>query len=205
MIRLFKSRVYISPFAVALAAVISLSVDALFFFSAIPGALIHEFSHTAVMKMYGAEIISVSIYPFGVDIKSDTSGLSATQEIAVYLAGPLASLLTGLSALMVYGYAGGIYVLFFALSNLVFFVVNILPVKGLDGARALYVLLSSKYEYIQAQRIYEAVTAVFFGMLCIMAMFLVYFSGYNLSLVFICIYLFISEYTRQRLCHNRFV
>lgn len=199
MIRLFGSRVYISVFTVVLLAVAAISVDAVFLMIVLCGALLHEYAHITVMKMLGAEIIKISLYPFGADIKADMSSLSYRAEVAVYLAGPVISLLACLISLFMYRYAG-MYLAAFSASNFLFFFVNILPVKGLDGGRALEAVLCEKYGISYADRIYGVISTVFFGVLCFLALTMFFLSGYNLSLIFITAYLFVSEYVRQRLC-----
>ncbi len=200
MIRLFKSKIYISIFALILVLIIALSVDAAFFYTALLGALLHEFAHIAVMKMLGAKLIRVSIYPFGADINADTSALSYKSETAIFLAGPAVSLVLTVIAFIFYIRLGGIYILSFSISNFLFFFINILPVKGLDGGRALESILFEKYDLVTAEKMADTVSTVFFIFLCILALLLIFLSGYNLSLAFICAYLFISEYVKQRLC-----
>ena len=200
MIRLFKSRIYVSVFAFLLFAVMMFSVDAVFFVIALSGALCHEIAHVVAMKVFGAKIIKISIYPFGADIRADTSCLSYKEEIVVALAGPVMSLVLSVVAFIFLCCDTYIYVLAFAVSNLMFFTVNILPVRGLDGGRALFSALMMKMDVADAYRVYNYISTAAFGVLCFLALFLLWLSGYNLSLLFICCYLFISEYARQRVC-----
>ncbi len=198
MIRLFGSKIYVSIFTLMLLAIITLSADAPFFYIALFGALFHELAHIVSMKMFGANIIRISVYPFGADIKADTSRLTYKNEIFVFLSGPSVSLLSAVVAFILYKSLGTVYILAFSLSNFLFFAVNILPVKGLDGGRALYCLLHERYDITKAQRIFDILSSIAFGLLCAFAFFLLFVTGYNLSLVFVCTYLFLSEYIRQR-------
>ena len=202
MIRLFKGRVCISVFALMLVMIILFSVDAVFFIIAIAGAALHETAHLITMKMCGAKIIRISVYPFGADIKADTIGLSYKEEIAVALSGPLISLLASAAAFLFLYFGTYIYVLAFAVSNFLFFAINILPVRGLDGGRALFSALMMKLDITDAYRVYDYISTFTFGILCLLALFLLWLSGYNLSLLFICCYLFVSEYTRQKFCYG---
>ncbi|MBR3996274.1 MAG: hypothetical protein IKI97_13490 [Clostridia bacterium] len=202
MIRLFKGRVCVSVFALMLVLIILFSVDSVFFIVAILGALLHEVAHLIAMKLCGAKIIRISIYPFGADIKADTLGLTYKEEIAVALAGPLMSLFASAVAFLFLHFGTYIYVLAFAVSNFLFFAVNILPVRGLDGGRVLFSALMIKFDVADAYRIYDYISTFAFGLLCFLSLFLLWLSGYNLSLLFICCYLFISEYARQKLCYG---
>lgn len=199
MIRLFKSRIHISIFVLFIAPMLALSRDALFLCIALFGALFHEFAHISAMKIFGARIIRISVYPCGADIKADTSHLTYRSEISVFISGPLASLLLSLIAFVFYHFSGGAYILFFAVSNFMFFFVNILPVKGLDGGRALEAFFYAKYDLSFAQKVCDTLSTFAFAMLCILALLMLFLSGYNISLVFICAYLFLSGFVKQKM------
>lgn len=199
MIRLFGSRIYISVFAILLFVIIGFSYDAPFLYIALCSALFHELSHVFAMKLFGSEILAVSIYPFGADIRAKISQLTYRQEALVALLGPLASFVLFCIFLFLFIWLDNIYILSAAVSNFLFFAVNIFPVRGLDGARVLYALLMAKLDFPTGYKIFAYISTVAFGFLCAFALYLIYISRYNLSLVFICAYLFISEYTRQKL------
>ena len=228
MIAFFKGKLRISVFVPILVAVISLSSDAQFFYVAMLSALMHETAHFVAMKMCGARFLRISLYPFGAhlhcnkmrcqmcgarflrislypfgaDIGADTSRLSYKSEIVVFLSGPLMNFVLALLSLLFYFSFKGMLVLAFCISNIIFFFVNILPVRGLDGARVLFCLLCECFDSDRAGKIYDAVTTIFFGVLCALALLLLFLSEYNLSLVFICCYLFISEYIRIKVSEN---
>lgn len=198
MLRIFGSKVYISIFTLMLAAVITLSADAVFFYIALCGALMHEAAHLAAIKLCGAEIIKISVYPFGGDIKADTSKLSYRSEITVAAAGPLLNLLLFVLSVIFFAKYGGIYLLSFAVSNFMFFFVNIFPVHGLDGGRILLSFLLMRRDVSDAYVMYDRIAGTAFGVLCFFALLLLYLSGYNLSLFLVCAYLFFSGYIRQK-------
>lgn len=200
MIRLFKSRIYISVFTFALIPIILMSGDAPFFGIAIVGAIIHEFAHIIAMRIFGAKLIRISVYPFGADIKADTSVLTYKEETAVFLSGPFMSLVLTAVAFTLYGYVGGIYLLSFAVSNAAFFAVNILPVQGLDGGRALEAVLSEKCDIDFTQKACELVSTICFAILCVLSLVLLGVTGYNISLVFVCSYLFVAGYVKRKMC-----
>ena len=200
MICFFGGRLRISVFFLLLLAVISFSVDAVYFYIALLGAFLHEAAHIIAMKSLGARVERISVYPFGADIKADTGGLSCAAELVTAAAGPLVSLLLCALAFLFYYRTQGLYLLAFGLSNFLFFAVNIFPVRGLDGGRMLFSFLLMRLEISKAYTAFDCISTAAFGLLCAFALALLYFSGYNLSLVFICGYLFISEYARQRLC-----
>lgn len=198
MISLFKGKFKISPFVPMLLAIISFSPDVLLFYTALIAAAFHETAHIAAMKLFGARVLRIAIYPFGADICADTSRLSYKSEVTVFLSGPLASFLLSVFSLLFYASVGGVYVLAFCISNFLFFIINIFPVKGLDGGRTLHCVLCNSFELRRAEQIYDIVTTISFGVLCLLAVILLMLSGYNLSLAFICCYLFISEYVKEK-------
>lgn len=198
MIRVFGSKLYISVFALMIAAILVFSVDATFFYIAIAGALIHELAHVAAMKKLGAKILRIFVYPFGADIKADTSQLSYRAEMVVAAAGPAASFLLSLLSYIIYSRTDMVLFLAAALSNFVFFAVNILPVRGLDGGRILISVLMLHCSDEHAYKLYDMISTAAFGFLCLLSLVFLYLSGYNISLVFVCAYLFISGYTKQK-------
>ena len=200
MIRLFGGKILVSVFALAVFILLGFSYDAPFLYIALASAILHELSHIAAFHIFGAKIYSVSIYPFGADMKADTSNLSYGREAIVALCGPFASLLLFVSFAVLFVFCRNIYVLSAAISNFLFFAVNIFPVRSLDGGVALFCVLLSKYDFAKGYTIYSYVSGAAFALLCAFALFLLYVTGYNLTLVFICTYLFISQYTRQKVC-----
>lgn len=200
MLAFFSGRLRVSPFALVLLLIIAFSPDAPIFYLALVFAALHEIGHLLALHRLGARLLCLSVYPFGADMRADLSSLSYRAEILCALAGPFASLAAALLLLPILHCFKNVYILSSILSNLLFFAVNILPVRGLDGGRALLALLLSKLDYQTAYKAFDAVSTVSFGILCLGALYLVWASGYNLSLVFICIYLFMSEFVKGRRC-----
>ena len=135
-------------------------------------------------------------------MRADLSHLSYRAEILCALAGPLVSLSAALLLLPIFTHFKNVYILSSILSNFLFFAVNILPVRGLDGSRVLLAFLLSRFEYSLAYKVFDIVSTASFALLCFLSLCLIVASGYNLSLVFICIYLFISEYVKGRKCFS---
>ncbi len=199
MIRLFCGKVHISIFALILIGFMAFSSDAPFLYIALGSALCHELGHLFSMRLFGARTVKISIYPFGADITANTSQLGYGAEAAVAAAGPLISAVLALILALLCSFFPHIYIVAASASNFLFFAVNIFPVKGLDGGRILLSLLLMKLDFSKAYSIFHCISTAAFGALCIFALTLLWYTGYNLSLVLICVYLFISEYSKQKI------
>ena len=198
MLRFLHTKVYISIFALALICILSFSYDAVYLYIAILSAFLHELGHLIFMKHYGVEISKISIYPFGVNICTNPKALGYSQEAIISLSGTVTSLILFLVSSLLLRIHTSPLLFAFSVSNFIFFTVNILPVKGLDGGNALLSLLLCKYDFTKAYGIYSVISTIAFAFLCLIAFYLIYVTRYNLSLLFICTYLFISEYIRQK-------
>lgn len=199
MIRLLHTKVYISVFALILICILPFSYDAIYLYIAIFSAFLHEAGHLFFMKHYQVEISKISIYPFGVDIRTESKSIGYPQEAIISISGTMVSLILFLVAMLLFRFYPEPLLFAFMLSNFMFFIVNFLPVKGLDGGNTLLSLLLMKYDFTKAYRIFSNVSTTAFALLCFFSFYLIYLTRYNLSLLFICLYLFISEYTRQKL------
>ena len=101
-------------------------------------AAIHELGHYAVLKAAGAEIRGLRIGIPGAVMEADRSGLSYGAELAAVLAGPGVNLLCAMLLLRLdqdcWTAAAG--------AHLVLCLFNLLPIRPLDGGKALELLLS---------------------------------------------------------------
>lgn len=93
-------------------------------------ALLHELGHLLVLYLLGGRVLGLRISIFGAELVTDAARLSYPGELAAVLAGPAVNLLCGL--LLARGHA---WVAAGAHLSLCLF--NLLPVRPLDGGRAL--------------------------------------------------------------------
>ena len=94
-------------------------------------AAVHELGHWAVLKVLGTQVLGLRIGVLGAVLTVDSRGLSYGNELAVTLAGPTANLLSA-AALAAAGWemAAGAHIVLGSF--------NLLPIRPLDGGRALY-------------------------------------------------------------------
>ena len=101
-------------------------------------AAVHELGHWAVLRLLGAEVTCVRLSALGAVLETDSTRLSYGGELAAVLAGPAANLL---AAILLTAWGRGRLPVAVG-ANLVLCAFNLLPVRPLDGGRALYLLAS---------------------------------------------------------------
>ena len=148
-------------------------------------SVLHEFAHIAALLLVGGRVGSLYAKGFGIALK--TAPLSYTQELVTALSGPALSLFLFLIFLPFCTRGESLF--FCCFCNLSIFFVNILPIYPLDGGRALYCLLCTKVFYRTACVITRVISCIFLLPLCIISVIILVRTGYNLSLLIICIYL----------------
>lgn len=150
-------------------------------------SLWHEMWHIIVLKAVGSKIKNLSAIGVGISLKSGM--LSYRQELAVALAGPLASFFMFIVFLPFA--LKNEYTMFCCFCNLIIFLINILPVFPLDGGRALYFFMCQRFMPESASKITKALTVIFLLPLFVLSVIILIKTGYNLSLLLICLYLFV--------------
>lgn len=100
-------------------------------------AILHELGHWAALRLLGARLLSLRLGALGAVMETDSGRLSYGGELAAVLAGPGTNLLCAL-ALSALG--PGTEALVGA--HLILGAFNLLPVRPLDGGRALCLLLT---------------------------------------------------------------
>lgn len=99
-------------------------------------ALVHEGGHWLALRLQGAAVTELRLSALGASMETDSGRLSYGGELAAVLAGPAANLLAAL-ALTIAGKEPAAVG-----ANLVLCLFNLLPIRPLDGGRALYLLVS---------------------------------------------------------------
>jgi Zn-dependent protease len=124
------------------------------------GVLLHEFSHSLTARHFGVVVREIELLPIGGVSKFDTIPDAPRQELLISLAGPTASLVIGLTALIgitaVNGglpapaLAGGPFWTRVAWFNIVIGLFNLLPALPLDGGRVLRAVFEMREGPLQA-------------------------------------------------------
>ncbi len=184
----YMKKYSISPLTVMIVAAFIVIDGSWFSLYTAACALWHELAHIAAVKIAGGALRSFSVRRFGMGIKTDA--LSYRAEAGVALAGPLASLLAaGVFMVTARCFCFNETTVFLFFSNLALFCLNILPIFPLDGGRALRAILLSRISYGRAMAVSKAISVIFLLPLCTLSVIILVKTGYNLSLLIICIYL----------------
>lgn len=150
-------------------------------------AALHEGGHLVCMLFCRRRVDLVRIYPFGIDICSDASQSSYRTDLCIALAGAVTNLLF-LAVALLHSTAGGWGI--FAASNLLLAVVNLFPVRFLDGGEAVHTVLLMHMEPDRAEKVQSRISFVAVLLLWLAATYLLLLTGYNFSLFAMAVYLF---------------
>lgn len=155
-------------------------------------ALLHEAGHLIAMRLCGLRPECITVYPFGIDIKCDSSLLPYKKELFVCSAGISANLLCVLILTVIPNSKANTYAVLFGISNILLIFLNILPIKMLDGGRIAENLLLLFTDPTNASKILNILSFSSMFLLWSLAIYLFFYSSYNFSLFLMCIYLFFS-------------
>lgn len=145
--------------------------------------LLHEAGHLSVMLALGIEIEKITVLPIGIDIKRKRKYISYPKEIILALAGAAVNILV---FFIFKKYE------FFAYTNLLYALINLLPVKGLDGGNALGAFLCSMLDIDIAERVQKAVSFAFVILLWMLGIYILFLLNGNISIFALSVFLFIS-------------
>lgn len=150
--------------------------------SVLIAAAAHEAGHLAAMYIRGVYPTSITVYPFGVDIITGDSLSSYRTDIFIAAAGCAVNLLLAVI------FAPFIPV--FAMCCVSLAVLNLLPIKSLDGGRILESVLLMCMEEERADAALYTASFIFIVLLWVASIYLLLFAPFNPTLFFLCIYLF---------------
>lgn len=191
MIRV-SEKVYISIFSVISAFLFVLSqglVSSLIFASAV---VIHELSHLFFLYRFNAKTERITLYPFGIDIRADTSRISYKKELIVTLAGGIANILSALFAIIILHKTPSQSLLFFIICNLFIGILNLIPLPCFDGGKAVRLILYDNLEIDKAFYTARFCDMLSSAIVILSCLFLIRFSNFNISVIMISVYACVS-------------
>ena len=157
-------------------------------------ALLHELGHLLVMIICRQRIKQITVFPFGVDIKKVPFISSYKTDIAVSSAGIAVNIsMTVLCCFLPNSSAVDI----FQQSNALLFAINVLPIKTLDGGQILEKVLLLLLPPDTVDKIMGFCSFVCIIIVGSVAVWVLFYSGYNFSLLFMCMYLFAGVFLKK--------
>ena len=135
-------------------------------------AFCHELGHLMLLRLFGIRPQRITLSAAGVEIEAaGQEKLSYGRELLCVLSGPAVNLLLAILFARVFsGYL-------FAGTNGVLAVYNLLPIRNLDGGRALYLLVSWCSDPFRAEQVAAVVNLVTLGLLLGFAVLLLVETG----------------------------
>lgn len=160
-------------------------------------SVLHETGHIIAMKISGVRIKKLTVSAIGFCIENTNEGLiSLGKETAVDLAGIGMNLILALiSYILFIAKSAGLFKSF-CIVNLIIGAFNFLPVDTLDGARALYTLLSKLISVEKAYSVISFLSVTVTGFIAFLCVYAVLTDKANISLTAAGIYFIILTINR---------
>ncbi len=152
-------------------------------------AVLHETGHIFCMWVQNNAPTEIKLIPAGVKIYAK-QGKTYIRDIWVSLCGPLVNILAFLGLYLNYFLYQKERVLYFAVSNLILGVINLLPVKGLDGGNILLFAVSKRKGCNKGERALFVSSVLVLFIILTVIFYLGFRKQFNLSLLIIFLYLF---------------
>ena len=149
---------------------------------------IHELTHLAAAKFLGLTVSHIVFYPFGLNLKLKNELLySISDEIILYLSGPLSNAAMAFAGLIFYNKSS--FFCDFYYRNILFFVINLLPMCPLDGGMAVKKLLCYKLGFDKGVKYSKIISVICAACLLVFCYRLFVLGGINSSLCIFIVFL----------------
>lgn len=197
MIKL-TSKIYIHILTVVMLAVCAMSRHTEVFLFSYTVMTLHELAHFTAAVFIGLKTDKIVFYPYGVNLKLKNKFVhNLSDEIILYLSGPLMNCLLALPALILYRIYKLPYLQVFYVGNIMFFISNMLPVYPLDGG----VLLKKITAHFWGQRastvIMTVISCIFITALLALSVYMIYMTEFNFSVILLTAFLICSLFTQN--------
>lgn len=159
--------------------------------------LLHELAHSLIAMKFGVKVKGIMLFIFGGVAMMEKIPKNPKEELAIALAGPLASLTIAiLSFIVALNTAGGISMFFLisAYFNSILTIFNLIPAFPMDGGRVLRSLIARRTSYSKATK-----TAAGIGKAIAIAMGIIGFFGVNIWLMLIALFIYLGASEEEKI------
>lgn len=195
-LKIFNTEIYVSFLFAAVVAFMLVIDRTGLIIPTVFAVMIHELGHLFTMWVMECAPKAIRLIPTSVQIVRAFSP-KPHGEVAIAVTGPLCNIAVFFVFWFNYLAFGNETVLRFGMLNLILGVLNLLPVKGLDGGTLLYNILCKRTEEYRADRILRAVTLILGFVFLTAAIFLVFNGKFNPSAFILALYLAVSALIKR--------
>lgn len=163
--------------------------------------LLHELAHANEAHKRGYKLNYIKINVFGTSLNGEFDVMTASDEIAIAIAGPLTNVILAVFFCALWWFFPSTYFfsMDFVLANVAIIAFNLLPIYPLDGGRILLALFSKKSTRSKAYKKVRLIALVV-GMLFIALFVVVWIIGFNPSLLFAGVFIIVSALLPEKRC-----
>lgn len=168
--------------------------------------IIHELAHTLAAICIGLKISHICFYPFGVNLKLKNKMVySLADEIILYASGPLCNIVLALVAVMLYRQCPNENLRFFYISNIMLFLMNMLPAIPLDGGIILKKILMYKMGSEKAVKYMKYISIVVSMGILMIGVYVMYVTRFNFSVLLFSVLVIGNVFTQREKYNIDFV
>lgn len=167
--------------------------------AAIVAAALHECGHIIAAKLCGIPLVDMKLGIFGATLTTDRALCSYGKEILLALAGPATNLLClALCSLLPIQCEA---IELFCVASWGLAILNLLPIRELDGGRIVYCALASTFSPVLASRVVGALSFGIIFSLWALSVYLILRLGASLSLFIFSCFLFCKIFIKNAYEH----
>lgn len=165
--------------------------------------LVHEISHVTVASIFKIKIKSIKLLPIGFKATIEENNIELWKKSLIYFAGPFANyfiFITGFwfSKFIIKTPILNRYFINLSYTNLYLGIFNTLPILPLDGSRILFMALSVKKGFCNANKYIRRISLISSILFILIGLVQIFLSSFfNFSLIIIGIYVFIFAISKK--------
>ena len=155
--------------------------DPIFASASLVSIILHEFGHILAAKIKGLYFSEFTLSIFGAGLRPDSSIFSYEDEIFICAFGPFINFITFSPAFLAFLIFDNIFFLYVSLSSLILGLLNLLPIKDMDGGRILHSILCLCIPFEKAEQTVRIISFVSIIILWCFSVYLLMVTGSGLS------------------------